>query len=514
MGPPLGWWACSHVWRRPSQRTAAAPSAAACAARINDTAAKLVECIQGPALWAHMVDFQTIANRNPDAAGHGNRDTGTSGYAASVAYVAQLMTKAGYTVTVQPYFIRGYTLVGPAVLTAAGRTHNLAADWYVARLSGSGAVSAAVHPAGDAAALAGGEAAAGCALQDFADFPAGDIALVQRGACDLDSQVANAQAAGASGVIVYNSSMAIPARKGPHTPGGAFQGVLSVEAKIPVAAVVDHDLGADLMVQYRAGRAPTAHLEVRAATKSEVLDFNIIADSPHGDPNHVVVVEGHLDSIYGAGMLDNASGSSTNLEIALKLARTPTVNHLRFIWFGGEEINLLGSAYYTKTLAPAELARIVFDIDTDVTATPNYEILVADPATATNRKNFPASVIPNSMIGTREFINYFQSVGLPARVANFGNDGTDSNSFSLVGVPNTGILTQQDCCKYESGVKIWGGYRGNFEGDIPSFNGGCVDYPDRWCDNLSNNNPRIFEAVSKGVAYVTFMMANDPALGR
>ena len=51
-------------------------------------------------------------------------------------------------------------------------------------------------------------------------------------------------------------------------------------------------------------------------------DYNLIADSPYGDPNHVVVVDAHLDSIYGPGMLDNASGSTTILEIALQMSGT------------------------------------------------------------------------------------------------------------------------------------------------------------------------------------------------
>ena len=41
---------------------------------------------------------------------------------------------------------------------------------------------------------------------------------------------------------------------------------------------------------------------------------NVIAESKGGDPNHVLVVDAHLDAIFGAGMLDNASGSATILE--------------------------------------------------------------------------------------------------------------------------------------------------------------------------------------------------------
>jgi hypothetical protein len=207
-------------------------------------------------------------------------------------------------------------------------------------------------------------------------------------------------------------------------------------------------------------------------------------------------------------MLDNASGSTTILELALQIAKTQTRNRLRFIWFGGEELGLLGSRYYTTHLTAKELSRIVFDIDSDVTATPNYDIQIADPADAHNASRFPSNVVPASRIGTKDFDRYFSSIGMVSRAAPFGNDGTDSNSFALVGVPDTGILTEQDCCKQKWEVDIWGGVPGNYEGNIPSHDGGCVDQPHRWCDNLSNNDPHLLEVVSKAFAYVAYEIAN------
>ena len=42
-------------------------------------------------------------------------------------------------------------------------------------------------------------------------------------------------------------------------------------------------------------------------------------------------------------MLDNASGSATILDIAQQMKNVTPLNKLRFIWFGGEELGLLGS---------------------------------------------------------------------------------------------------------------------------------------------------------------------------
>ena len=141
-----------------------------------------------------------------------------------------------------------------------------------------------------------------------------------------------------------------------------------------------------------------------------IVDYNLIAESPFGDTNHVVVVDAHLDSIYGAGMLDNASGSTTILEIALNMAKTSTRNQLRYIWFGGEEIGLFGSAYYTTNLSSAQRKRIAFDIDMDVTATPNFDIWIADPAFAYNVDQFPPNVVPQSKIGNRVFQGLFRQL--------------------------------------------------------------------------------------------------------
>src|SRR6185503_21242699 len=44
----------------------------------------------------------------------------------------------------------------------------------------------------------------GCEAADFAGFPAGNIALMQRGTCTFAAKANNAEAAGASGAIIFN----------------------------------------------------------------------------------------------------------------------------------------------------------------------------------------------------------------------------------------------------------------------------------------------------------------------
>lgn len=486
--------------------THAAPSSQACQMRVNDSSEKLLECIKPGSLWNHLSQFQKIANENKGADGHGNRDTGTKGYKASVAYVAGLMRAAGYHVTIQTYQINASEVTGVPQFGTLDESYALMRDWFVARLSAGGTLTALIQPTAGSSA--------GCSPGNFAAFVPGKIVLLERGACAYDKQVANAEHAGAAAVIFYNQDAqsmqngnSQAADRGPDD-GSAFQVRLTHPATIPVIAV-SYAVGSELAQRYVAGNPAVVHLDIRMRRRS-VTDYNLIAESPFGDPNHTVVVEGHLDSIFGAGMLDNASGSTTILEIALNMAKTSTRNQLRYIWFGGEEIGLFGSAYYTQHLSSAQRKRIAFDIDADVTATPNFDIQIADPALALNVNQFPPNVVPQSKIGNKFFEDYFSSIGVPSNSAPFGNSGTDSNSFALIGIPDSGILTRQDCCKAQSEVDLWGGFLGNYEGTIPGSDGGCCDQANKWCDNLSNNDPFVLGLVSKATANVVFKLANHP----
>jgi hypothetical protein len=484
------------------------PANPVCEARANDSTSKLVECIRNYYLWRHLVAFQQIADANPGPDGHPSRTLGEPGYLASVNYVAGLMTAAGYNVTVQqytfPYVNFTATPSFDEVSPTAG-SYVLKTDWNPATYSGSGDVTATVQAVAGIVipATIAPSSASGCTSGDFAGFTPGNIALIQRGTCTVTTKVANAQAAGAVGVIVFNEG----------NPGRtATQEWVYLDAynppSIPVA-LSSYAVGANLYVQTQSGN-PVVHLAISTVYDVARTDYNLIADSPFGDPNHVVVLDAHLDAIYGAGILDNASGSSTILEVALKMAHTPTHNRLRYAWFGGEELGIYGSQYYTQTLATADAQKIVFDLDADVTATPNFSTLIADPANSGNAADFPPNVVPGSQVGNNYFVEYFEGNALPYAWAS--NDGTDSWSFSWIAVPNSGILTGQDCCRAQWEADYFGGYPGNYEGHIPSFDGGFVDRAFLWGDNIDNNDPNVLETTSKAYAYVAWKLANDSTL--
>jgi hypothetical protein len=490
-------------------------TAATCASRANNTPAKLLPCIRTDELWQYMKDFQAIADANPGPDGHPSRNSGEPGYLASALYVANLMSDWGYRVHIQTYKFFYFAFTALPVFredSPAQHDYALSSEWNAGQSTGS--TTAAIQPAGGIVLppTPSPSSASGCDPSDFNGFVSGRVALIQRGTCNYGVKVLNAQAAGASGVIIFNEGQ--PGRT------DVINGSLSdadgnrIVPTIPVA-FTSFAIGADLYSQYNEAvqnntALPTVTINIHSVSNPNADDYNVIADSKFGDPNHALVVDAHLDAIYGAGMLDNASGSATILDIAHQMARVRPRNQMRFIWFGGEELGLLGSKAYVASLSPADLGRIGYDLDADVTATPNYDIGVLDPAAVdffgrTVSTQFPANVYEPSMIARDQAIDYFDSQGLNHIL--FSPIGTDAQTFNLAGVPASGVLTGQDCCKTQEEVDLFGGYTGNYEGTVPSTDGGCVDLPFRWCDNLGNNNPAVMTFMSRGFGQMVVHMA-------
>lgn len=493
-----------------------APSSSGCANRVNSTPAKLLECIRTEDLWRHMQAFQAIADANPGPDGHPSRNSGEPGYKASVDYVANLMRQAGYDVTIQTYKFFYFAYTGLPTFREVSPTphdYTVASDWNPGQSTGT--TTAGLQPAGGIVPpTPSPSSSSGCTTSDFTGFVPGRVALIQRGGCNFGVKVLNAQAAGATGVIIFNEGN--PGRTGVVNGSLVDAANNRIVPTIPVA-FTSFATGDYLLNQYdqaiQGGTAlPVMNLDIKAVVNPNADDYNVIADSRGGDPNHVVVVDAHLDAIYGAGMLDNASGSATILDVAQMMRKVQPRNKLRFIWFGGEELGLLGSSYYVNNLSPSELGKIGYDLDADVTATPNYVVGVLDPAgvdlfTRTVSVTFPPQVYQPSTVARDQGIQYFNSIGLNHEL--FSPVGTDAFNFNAAGIPASGVLTGQDCCKTPGDVDLFGGSLGNFEGNVPSFDGGCVDNPFRWCDNLSNNDPQVLTFMSKGFANMVVQMAFD-----
>jgi hypothetical protein len=487
--------------------SAGAISSAQCAARVNDTPSKLVECIQKADLSAHMDKLQAIANANPGPDGHPSRNSGEPGYKKSADYVAQVMQAAGYDVHLQKYQFDYYAYTGIPTMSAGGTNLVLGTDWGPGQSLGSmggqtlTAVKNNVLPPTTTPS-----SAAGCAAADFGPEVSGHPVLIQRGTCPFADKVANAQAAGATGVVIFNEGNTDPDRT------GLLIGSLGSVPPIPVAFVT-FAVGNAMAQQIAAGNPPSPSVDIKAIYQPNADDWNVIADSKGGDKNHVLVVDAHLDAIYGSGMLDNGTGSMAILDIAQMLKNVNPQNKLRFIWFGGEELGLLGSEYYVNNLPSAEASHIGYDLDADVFGTPNYLIGVLDPAapdlfSKQVPETFPSKVYKPSQVARNQAISFFDKAGYNHEL--LSPNGTDAIWFNRIGVPASGLLTGQDCCKTAEEVKLFGGQTGNFEGNLGTTDGGCVDNPFRWCDNWPENvDADNLTLMSKAMADMVVRMAFD-----
>src|SRR5688572_30602586 len=150
----------------------------ACDRRNNNTYQKLTECIRLDQVRAHQAALQAIADANG-----GNRFSGRPGYDRSVDYVVGKLQAAGYNVTVQPFNYLALEVIGPSTLQQTAPGSNTSTS--------------------------------GCEAADFAGFPAGNIALLQRGTCTFEIKAENAAAAGAVGIVIFNQgNLATPDRRG------------------------------------------------------------------------------------------------------------------------------------------------------------------------------------------------------------------------------------------------------------------------------------------------------------
>ena len=130
---------------------------------------------------------------------------------------------------------------------------------------------------------------------------------------------------------------------------------------IPVVLVADE----------RARDGATVSVDVVASSGRRVT-HNVIAETPGGDGERVVMAGGHLDSVRGGpGINDNGSGVAALIEAAEAIGPDPPGARVRLAFWGAEELGLLGSRHYVNSLDRAEQRRISAYLNFDMVGSPN-----------------------------------------------------------------------------------------------------------------------------------------------
>ena len=453
-----------------------------CDSRTNNSVSKLLTCVTLEGVLEHEEALQEIADDND-----GNRAAGTSGYDASVDYVERRLERAGYRVTRQEFEFFDFRELGPSVLQQTAPTPTTYVedtDFSVTDHSAPGDVTAAVTPVDIQLGL-GNASTSGCEAGDFAGFPAGNIALLQRGVCTFEQKGENAAAAGAVGIVFMNQgNTTAPDRNGipAVTLGNGYTG------GIP-AINVTYLLGATL--------SGTTGLRMRVfANVSRLLsqNENVIAESRTGDPRNVVMAGAHLDSVHeGPGINDNGSGSSSLIEVAEQMAKLKLPNKLRFAWWGAEEANLVGSNFYVSQLDAAGRADIEMYLNFDMVASPNYGLFAYDG----DGSDFGLIGPPGSDDIEALFEEYYADRDIPQEASPF-NGRSDYQAFILNDIPAGGLFTGAEGIKTAAQAAKWGGTAG-------------VAYDPCYhaeCDTIDNLSHKALDINSDAIAYVVYLYAS------
>ncbi|MGP4044825.1 M28 family metallopeptidase [Streptomyces sp. 2A115] len=223
---------------------------------------------------------------------------------------------------------------------------------------------------------------------------------------------------------------------------------------------------------------------IQQFTSSGRTGYNLIADWPGGNTDQVVMAGSHLDSVTsGAGINDNGSGSAAVLEAALAVSRTqyqPT-KHLRFAWWGAEELGLVGSRYYVNSLSTANRAKISGYLNVDMIGSPNpgYFVYDDDPAIE------------------KTFKDFYTGLGVATEIETEGDGRSDHAPFKSAGVPVGGIFTGASSTKSPAQATKWGGTAGQpFDRCYHSS-----------CDTTSNINDTALDRNSDALAYAVWELS-------
>jgi Zn-dependent M28 family amino/carboxypeptidase len=366
----------------------------------------------------------------------------------------------------------------------------------------------AVHvviPAGASA----NTSSSGCDPADFVGFTAGNIALIQRGTCPFFIKVANAVAAHASGVILFNEGQA-----------GRVD-VLGTSVNEPVAIPVvfaRFGVGEELYTLTQAGPV-RVRLGVNGISETRYT-ANLIGERA-GQTSRVFMVGANLDSGFETpGINNNGSGAATLLEVAtqIKKSKLNTYNTVRIALWGASYSGEAGAYFYLDTtdqdhtgnITPEEKGKIVSYLNLDTLGSKNGVPFVYDSDGIPNAPVFGDPGAPGSGYIEAVLHQSFVQIGVPAapRVIEglsdyvaFRDDGTIpfggiTSGFGKHGNPLS------DKTAAEALNPLYGGIAGQPYDPCSS----------QACDTVKNISEDMLELMSDAAADAIETLANDRTL--
>ncbi|HLA23779.1 MAG TPA: M28 family metallopeptidase [bacterium] len=334
----------------------------------------------------------------------GPRAAGTEGDRKAIDYVAEQFRRLGYGVERQAFPFRFFEETQAPQLTGAAPAAQRLSP--VTMLYSSSTPEAGI----DAEVVAAGLGRQGDFIGRAVE---GKIALIERGEIFFSDKVANAAAADAAAVVLYNNQ-----------PGPPTVGTLRGPSRIP-ALIISQEEGRALLRKLEGG-AVRLRMVVRTISETRT-SFNVIGIKRGArQPNEIVVVGGHRDSVpVSPGANDNASGTAAVIEAARILAPIRTARTLHFVAFGAEELGLVGSAHYAQNPAGTIVGMV------------NMDMVGRGPLAVGNSNDDNRLADLGEQVARR----------LGLQVGRFklrGTAGSDHFSFERIGVPTAFLHTGDD----------------------------------------------------------------------
>lgn len=387
-------------------------------------------------MFVHLRKLQEIADAN-----NRSRAEGTSGYEASVEYVAQTLRDKGFDVQTPEYERLVVASPGKPTVTASGRDYPVDQASLLTPTKPGGLRAATVRPLKPA----------GCAAADYGTKTVtAAIAVVDDKGCSIVDKQDTAAAEGAVGLLVVSNPGATGSPKGLFTRG-YYQ-----RLKVPVGVI---DAGTDAALR-RTNAPVLLTLDAKAAM---VKSRNVLAQTKTGDTQNVVVAGAHLDTVAESpGINDNGTGVAALLETAAALGSQPQIaNAVRFGFWGSEERVLAGSTKYIESLDREQLNDLALYLNFDMLGSPNAGFFTYDgDQSGQPNPAVPANSVPAGSAGIeRTLAGYLNLAGIRPADMPLGKAG-DYSPFLDAGVPIGGITTGAAQRKTELQARLWGGTSG------------------------------------------------------
>jgi aminopeptidase Y len=385
---------------------------------------ELQDLITEEALLSRAKKLYDIAGYSNKSHGHPTRVIGSKGHWATIAYIKHELKKLNgyYNVSIQPF----KAFMSEIFYINATINNEIPKSLVEMDMSPSTPHKKPVF--GDLSLVSN----SGCKDEDYTDVD-GKIAFIKRGDCAFGDKAQLAAKYGALAAIIYNNEP------------GEIRGTLGVPpdgVKVAPCVGISKEEGDKYVDLLNNGEVLKGMVLVDSFV-GPITTVNVIAETVHGDPENIVMLGAHSDSVgAGPGINDDGSGTISLLEVATQLTKFSVKNKVRFAFWAAEEEGLLGSNYYANKLITEENQKIRLFMDYDMMASPNYEYEIYDANNIDNPKG--SEELKNL------YIDYYTERGFNYTLIPF--DGrSDYVGFIENGIPGGGIAAGAEKHNAENG---------------------------------------------------------------